>query len=270
MRKTVRKARTILAVQYAYMLEYRAELFLWAISTILPLIMMGPWMVAGASGRFPLGPADFARYFVAAFLVRQFSLAWVIYEFEAHVLSGQLSPRLLQPLDPGWRYVAAHLGEHLARLPFVIVLVAIALLLFPQAIEESDGSTWLPGLPAVAGCVVAIYGAFALRFLMQYALAMLSFWFERVSSFDRLVMIPYYFLSGLMAPLEVFPEAVREVVLWTPFPYLIWFPARLLTGGAGISPLRGFLVVAFWIALLHAVGRVVWRRGLRHYSAMGA
>ena len=47
MRATVRKANTYLSVQYAAMLEYRMEIFLWAISTVLPLIMMGLLLANG-------------------------------------------------------------------------------------------------------------------------------------------------------------------------------------------------------------------------------
>ena len=270
MRATLRKANTLLSVQYAQMLEFRAEIFLWAISTLLPLIMMGPWMVAGRSGNFPMDSAAFARYFIAAFIVRQFSLTWVIYEFEYYVVTGRLSPFLLHPIDPVWRWVAAHLGEHLARLPFVIVLIGAALWLFPMALYDTEGVLWLPSPDRIVLAVGGIYAAFALRFLMQYTLSLLAFWFERVSSFDRLLMIPYYFLAGLVAPLEVMPERVQEIVLWTPFPYMVWFPARLLCGGGGVAPARGFAVVGCWIVGLYLLNRILWRKGLKHYSAMGA
>ncbi|MDP7034806.1 MAG: ABC-2 family transporter protein [Planctomycetota bacterium] len=270
MRATLRKANTYLSVQYAAMLEYRMEIFLWAISTLLPLIMMGPWIVAGESGRFPMDAAGFARYFIAAFIVRQFTLTWVIYEFEFQVVSGRLSPYLLHPVDPVWRFVAAHLGEHLARLPFVIALIAAALALFPQALYDSGGGLWLPPMERIILTIFGIYGAFTLRFVIQYSLALLAFWFERVSAFDRLVMIPYYFISGLIAPLEVMPEEVQAVILWTPFPYMVWFPARLLSGGGGLDPWRGFAVVGLWIVGLTLLNRLLWRRGLKHYSAMGA
>jgi ABC-2 type transport system permease protein len=46
MKRGIRKAQTFLSVYYAYMLEYRAELFLWALSGTLPLILMGVWTKA--------------------------------------------------------------------------------------------------------------------------------------------------------------------------------------------------------------------------------
>ena len=46
MTKSIKIAKTLLFTYYAYMLEYRAELFLWALSGALPFILMGVWMQA--------------------------------------------------------------------------------------------------------------------------------------------------------------------------------------------------------------------------------
>jgi ABC-2 type transport system permease protein len=54
MRRALRLARVLLSVQYAYMLEYRAEIALWALSGLLPLIMLGLWIGAGAAADLPL------------------------------------------------------------------------------------------------------------------------------------------------------------------------------------------------------------------------
>ena len=52
----MRKAGTLLSVYLAYMLEYRAELFLWALAGALPLILLGVWTEAARGGEFPLSP----------------------------------------------------------------------------------------------------------------------------------------------------------------------------------------------------------------------
>jgi ABC-type uncharacterized transport system permease subunit len=70
------------------MLEYRAELFLWALSGALPFILMGVWMQAAETGQFGLKSIDFARYFLVAFIVRQINVVWVIWEFEREVVQG--------------------------------------------------------------------------------------------------------------------------------------------------------------------------------------
>ncbi len=82
MSSAIRTAKALLVAYYAHMVEYRAELFLWALSGSVPFILMGIWMEAAAQGgRFGLSPVDFASYIIAAFLVRQFTFVCVIWEY---------------------------------------------------------------------------------------------------------------------------------------------------------------------------------------------
>ncbi len=260
--RNLRIAGTLLSVYYAYMVEYRAELLLWVLSGSLPIILMGLWVEAARSGQFGLTSVDFARYFLAAFIARQFTVVWVIWEFEREIVEGRLSFRLLQPLNPIWHHFASHAAERLARLPFAFGLIVLFFLLYPQAF-------WFPSLTTLALFMVVVILAFALRFLMQYTLAMFAFWIERASALEQFWFLFYLFLSGLVAPLEVFPPLVREIVLWTPFPYLIYFPASLLVG-LPVNLGKSLLVMVIWTVLFFLAYRWLWRRGLRQYSGMGA
>ena len=133
---------TLLSVYYAYMIEYRAELMFWVLSGSFPLILMGLWQEASRSGQFDLNPEDVVRYFLAVFVVRQLSVVWVIWDFERDVLEGKLSLLLLQPLDPGWRHFLSHLAERLARLPFIVALVALFVGLYPAARQRPTHIIW--------------------------------------------------------------------------------------------------------------------------------
>ena len=95
--------RVLLGCQYAHMLEYRAEIALWALSGVLPFIMLSVWSGSDARSGLGLDGVALDRYFLSAFLVRQFSVVWVVYAFEEDALQGRLSPYLLQPLHPLWR-----------------------------------------------------------------------------------------------------------------------------------------------------------------------
>ncbi len=271
MTSAVRKLRAMTGVYYALMVEYRAEIVLWAVSTSLPLIMMGVWVQAGASGDFKLDATQMARYFIAVFLIRQLSVVWVIHDFEWQVVSGRLSPLLLQPIDPAWRFVLMHVGEQLSRLPIVLVLTALCFSLYPAALwgDAQTPGWWTPSLWQVVLAVVGCYCAFVLRFLMQYSFAMGAFWFERVAASHNLIFLPYLFLSGIVIPLEELPPWAFDVVMWTPFPYMVWFPATILADGEA-PYVKGFAVIAVWVIVLWIVNRLLWRAGLKHYSAMGA
>lgn len=260
--RPIRITQTLLSVYYAYMLEYRAELLFWVLSGSLPLILMGAWVKASQNGPFGLSPNDFIRYFLAVFFVRQFTVVWVIWEFEREVVEGKLSFRLLQPLDPGWHHFISHFAERFARLPFAILLVGLFFWLYPQAV-------WVPSLSNSLLCLLTLGLAFILRFVTQYAFAMFAFWIERAYAIEQFWFLFYLFLSGLIAPLEVFPPVVREIVMWTPFPYLINFPASILIG-LPVNIGRGLLIMIDWIIIFWFLNRWLWRKGLKQYSGMGA
>lgn len=257
-----RVARALLGSQYALMLEYRAEIALWALSGVLPLIMLGVWSGSGAAAAAGLSPQQLSHYFLAAFVVRQFTVVWLIQVFEDDALQGRLSPFLLQPLSPLWRYLAAHFSEQASRIPFVAVMLLVVGLAAP-------GLLWLPSAGALLLGILAILAAFLLRFLLQVLVTTLCFWSERAAALDRLLMIPYLFLSGIVAPLDTFPPGVRRLALATPFPWMVDFPARLLAGEP-VNLALGFGAIAAWCLLLLPIGHWLWRAGLRRYSAMGA
>ncbi|MFZ9951004.1 MAG: ABC transporter permease [Vulcanococcus sp.] len=260
--RPLRIARALLSSQYALMLEYRAEIALWALSGVLPLIMLGVWQGSGAGLAAGLTPEQLGRYFLAAFVVRQFTVVWLIHVFEEDALQGKLSPQLLQPLHPLWRHLAAHLAEQATRVPFVLVMLALVGLWQPAMLP-------LPGPGRLLLALLAIVAAFCLRFILQSILTMACFWSERAAALDRLLLIPYLFLSGLVAPLATFPPAVRRLAEATPFPSMVAFPAALLAGEP-VAVLAGFARLAAWCLLLLPIALLLWRLGIRRYSAMGA
>jgi ABC-2 type transport system permease protein len=259
--KSYRKARALFQLYLAYMLEFRAEIYLWVLASVLPLILLGVWAKAAESGAFSLGRVDFIRYFMAVFVVRQFSFIWVIWEFEELVVSGNLSQQLLQPLDPVWRFLASHITERVVRLPLVLGVVALCFVLYPEAL-------WWPKPFDLVRALGLLGLAFLVRFFLQYMMSMLSFWSERAAAIEELWFVVHLFLSGLIAPLDVYPEPVRRFTELTPFPYLIYYPVNLLLGH-GVPLARALCVLGAWGGVAWAVQRYLWKRGLERYSAMG-
>jgi ABC-2 type transport system permease protein len=261
-RAFLRKLKAIAGAGFASWSEYRAEIYLWALTGVMPLIMMGVWRQAAARHDVGMSPTELTRYFLAVFLIRQLTMVWVIWEFESQVVSGTLSAQLLQPLHPFWRFLVWHLTERVARMPIAIALFVLWLCVFPDA-------AWLPSLGDLGLTALGVVAAFLARFALQSAFAAVAFWSERASSLEQLWFIAYMALSGMIAPLDMFPPSARWFAELTPFPYMVYFPVKLFLG-APVDVLKGFTVLGVWGLIGFAAFRLLWRRGLRHYSAMGA
>tara|TARA_B100000424_G_C22904752_1_gene481174 strand:- start:314 stop:1105 length:792 start_codon:yes stop_codon:yes gene_type:complete len=257
-----RKISTLLDVQYSNMLEYRVEIALWAISGIIPFFMLNIWTNNDLNESINISNVLLARYFLSAFFVRQFSVVWVVFTFEEDALLGKISPYLIQPLNPFFRYLAQHLAEQITRLPYALIIASIFFLLNPETF-------WIPNIVIAITSVIATFLSFIIQFLIQSIIACICFWSEKASSIERLLFIPTLFLSGLLAPVVSFPKYVISWVYFTPFPYLIDFPANLLSGNK-TNIASGFLMQILWISILYPIFRKIWSEGTKKYTAMGS
>ncbi len=244
------------------MIEYRVEIILWALSGVLPLIMLSLWLGSSAASVFGYNNEQLTRYFLSVFVVRQFTAVWVMVSFEEDTIEGRISPYLLQPITPFWRYYYSHIAEQISRIPIVLFLLIVFFACFPS-------SFWFPSLVNIALFLVIMYISFTIRFLLHWTFAMLSFSFERASSLERLLMIPYLFLSGLLAPIDSFPYLIQKIVMFTPYPYLLSFPAKFLAGQE-VNFLRNIYILILWLTIFLITGILAWKRGVREYSSMGA
>lgn len=267
MSPALRKTRVLLQVWFAHMSAYRAEIIVWMLSGAAPLIMLAIWIgKARVSGGSVQGftPPDFAAYFLGAWISQQWTVAWVAWEMSDQIRLGTLSPRLLRPLDPVWDHAAAHLTERFVRLPFMAVVVVVGMLLVP-------GTRLTPDWLHAAAYIPCIFLAFAIRYLFGYCTGLLAFWFDQATAIDEFYYIVAAFLTGGFAPLSFYPAPVRAAIEWTPFPYLLYYPVRVLTGRAdGAEIVRVLLVQLIWLAFFAALRAALWRRGLRRYGAVGA
>jgi len=258
----MRKIFTLLKVQYSNMLEYRVEIALWAISGIIPFFMLNIWTNNNLSESININHTMLSRYFLSAFLVRQFSVVWVVFSFEEDALLGKLSPYIIQPLNPFFRYFTQHIGEQITRFPFALIIAIFFFLFNPESI-------WIPNLIILFLSIISIFLSFLIQFLIQSIIACICFWTEKASSIERLFFIPTLFLSGLLAPVISFPKYVTSWIYMTPFPYLIDFPANLLSGNkTNIS--GGLIMQILWILLLFPLFRKIWSEGIKKYTAMGS
>ncbi len=257
-----KKISTLLNVQYSNMLEYRVEIALWALSGIIPFFMLNIWINNNLNNSINISNIMLSRYFLSAFFVRQFSVVWVVFTFEEDALLGKISPYLIQPLNPFFRYFAQHIAEQITRLPFAIIIALIFFIFNPE-------SLWIPSLGIFLSSCISTFFSFLIQFLMQSIIACLCFWTEKASSIERLLFIPTLFLSGLLAPVITFPDYVKAWIYLTPFPYLIDFPANILSGN--ISNLTsGFIMQIFWISIFFIAFKKIWSMGTKKYTAMGS
>ena len=73
-----------------------------------------------------------------------------------------------------------------------------------------------------------------------------------------------------MFPLDMMPPAIQHALAFTPFPSMLYAPIAIYMGkisGNGIA--LGLLTQLFWVTMMYALARFMWRRGIKKYAAFG-
>ena len=109
-----------------------------------------------------------------------------------------------------------------------------------------------------------------MQFFITYALAMMAFWILEISTIVFIVYSFEYFLGGQMFPIDIMPAAIQAVMKWLPFYYELFCPiAIFLERLRGTELAQAFAIQIGWVLVMWAAARFMWRRGLRHYQAVG-
>jgi ABC-2 type transport system permease protein len=78
------------------------------------------------------------------------------------------------------------------------------------------------------------------------------------------------FAAGAFFPLDVLPDALRQILSATPFPYMVYFPARIFLEKVSLAETARVLCVeAAWLAAFVAAALAAWRAGVNSYAAEG-
>jgi ABC-2 type transport system permease protein len=252
---------------FASMLQYRASLVIWMIGHVLePLVYLIVWSTVSTTSGGSVGDyttRDFAAYFLVMMLVNHVTYTWIMYEYEYRVREGNLSFALLRPAHPIHADIADNISSKLITLPFMLLIAFVLALIFRPTIAFAP---W-----AIAAFLPAVLLAFLLRFLIEWTLALTAFWTTRVGAVNQTYFVAMLFLSGQMAPLSLFPLPVRIAAAILPFQWMVSFPVQLFLGQlTPVQALEGILAQVVWVGIGFVLLRVVWRAGVRVYSAVGA
>ncbi len=146
----------------------------------------------------------------------------------------------------------------------VVPLVAIVMLVLPAV---SYPLTPAPVLAFMCSMIIAI----VLTTLIGSAFGMLSFWTTQSRQFANFWQGIGQFLSGFVVPLALLPAGLRGAARLLPFRSMVSLPIEILMGRLGWDELGfGLLVGMGWALIVTLIYRILWRRGLRRYEAVGA
>lgn len=266
MKSLARVYPTLLRVSIAENVQYRASGAIWMLGMFIePLIYLAVWSAVSEHEGPVVGydTRTFAAYYLAFFMINHFTFTWVMEVFQYRIQMGSLSFELLRPLHPIHADIAENIGFKLVML--VVMLPAAAAIYFMYSPRFSTEPWALMLLPP------SIVLAYLTRFCFEWAVALCAFWTTRVTAVNRTYSSIYMFLSGRVAPLAVMPVWLAKSAQVLPFYSFVGFPVELAIGKLDpAQALRGLAIQLLWVGLGLLTVKLLWKRALRTFSAVGS
>jgi ABC-2 type transport system permease protein len=246
-------------------IQYRAANYMSMIGMIVePVVYLVVWTtIAEQSGGSVGGytPTTFAAYYIVWTLVRNMNIAFTPAGWEERIREGTMSFQLVRPMHPvhydlgifaGWKIVVIVLW-----IPIAIVLSLIFRPELSPTIEQG------------AVFFVAIWGAFVLRSLLLWSLGMITFWTTRATALFEVYFYTELLLSGRVLPVSLLPSWAQTIGNFLPFRWGFGYPITALVGPITRAQLYlGLLAQLAWIAFAAALVAVVWKRAVKHFTAV--
>jgi ABC-2 type transport system permease protein len=254
----MRYLRLLWAYIQRFLLQWMAGrgfvITLVANQAIPPLIGLAVWTTA-----LPDQP-QIGTYYVVLLVVQLLTVSYENHTFAGRIYNGELSDDLLRPHP----VVLAPLGENVAlRIWHLIIglpLIIGASLFAPVHLAAAN----------VASAIPALVLAALLRFLFTYILALSAFWTQQAHGVTGFGDTLIFLLGGTAAPIALLPGGLRIAGEALPFRAMLSFPVEVAVGSLSQSDvIAGYSLQVGWIVVFAVIAALLWRRGIRRYTAVG-
>jgi ABC-2 type transport system permease protein len=119
--------------------------------------------------------------------------------------------------------------------------------------------------------IPAIALGFGISFLLGAIITCVAFWTTRVYALNEFHDALFVLFGGLFVPLELLPSLIQQIAQFLPFQLRIYFPIQLILGKLPPDTIAlDFVLQVVWLLIALALFQLVWSRGVKRFSAVGA
>lgn len=265
MTATLRKWRAIFSIYFQDGLAYRASGFIWIMTDLVTAVTMPLVFAKASSGGAIAGfqTSDFVLYYLCMLLLGSFITSHIMWELAMEIKEGQFSTALIRPVSFFQVSFFRNLSWRIIRTALFAPLFLVLIFLYRGYLADAQVYLgWEFWLSLVLGHFVS--------FTFVIMMSMLALFVQEATSIFELYYVPMLFLSGQLFPIALLPDWARSAAMFFPFYFTTGAPTEILIGrvSGGDVP-RVLLLQVAWAVGAYLMAKVLWRKGLRFYTAVG-
>ncbi len=264
MSKTLALAR----VSFSTYLTYRATFIFWRFRNLisyLALIVFWQALFTSNNQIFSYTRDEMMTYVLGIGFISNAILSSFSGYIAGQIRSGEITKDLLLPISIFRKLFVEDLIDKGFNIIFFIPEMVLLSFVFHISPLFPDR-----GLTIFVVALFLICSMF-LFFFLNIFLSLTAFWTDEVWAVRWLFgVILFDFFSGLYFPLDVLPKWLFNIIQFTPFPYLAYFPMKLWLGDISIQQgVQAIVVTIFWTIAFYFATTKLFKWGVRDYGAYG-
>jgi ABC-2 type transport system permease protein len=224
------------------------------------IVLVAIWSAVFANSGDAIAQYDLSQmitYLVISTIVATTTYTFIHVDMATDIRKGDFTKYLLKPIS------FIHLGllhkvanRSYAFVVEVIPLILILCFMFSQYIAMGNMYLLIPSLIL----------AFLLSYYIWFIIGCIAFWLVNIRSLGWLFSFFITFASGMMVPIDLFPEMIAKILYFTPFIYINFVPTSLYLGTADYTIL---IAQAAWTLVMYGLCKLVWYVSVRKYGGVG-
>lgn len=132
--------------------------------------------------------------------------------------TGLYSFRMGKPLH----YVAIHFFRSLSVYLYRLAMLVIAFLLIQRCLPNCLGQT----RPMIGAFLFFATIGGSIYALLSIGIGLAAYWTQDVKVLFYFNMTTLLSLGGLIVPLDLYSHTMQKIAFYSPYPYILWYPAR--------------------------------------------
>lgn len=245
---------------------YRLSFILWRLRNVFNLIFIYFLWTSVFTNRlsvFSYTQEKLVTYILIINLLSSLVLLTRTADVAADILSGDIMNYFLKPFSFFKFIISKEFADKLLNLFFTIIEIFILfLILKPHLfIQTNPNSYLLFFISLVIGGIIS--------FFISLNISFIAFWSNEIWAPRWIYSILTWFLAGSFFPLDILPQSIYNILLLTPFPYLIFLPSKLFLDEFTIKLIVPIAISIMWCFILFFLTKKMWEKGIKNYSAYG-
>ena len=240
-------------------LEYRVNFVLSFLFSLVPFsVSILLWVAVAKHSEF-IKVKEVVSYYFVILIVKNITTTNSIIRFSDDIRLGELNKYLLKPYNYCFYNLMADLPE---RIVFIVMnfIPLILIYTFLHNYIKLDLS-----LIKIFFFIIFLILGYLINFFIDFLIGLYSFYFSKVSSLYTSIKVLRNLSAGNIFPLLMLPAKI-----FLPFMYTSYVPTMLLLEKTSFDLiLKNLFISITWLSILCLFSAMLWKRGMKRYSAYG-